>query len=156
MNFKYFFKITGSTGIPKILNNVDLANFLKSKIQNGQKVEINFDDLLGIGGESLVVRRFHGRDWKAFKIIPLDGESGQTKNFFLEFQQKMNLNITEDQFEKFAEEAKNSEILSGRSEYDFSSIRHKNIINYENVSLDLVDGHICLIAGKIRKINVKL
>ena len=126
-----------------------MVQFLRSKISNnfGQKVEINLDDILGIGGESLVVRRFHGQDYKAFKIIPLDGESAQTKNQILEFQRKMNFNITEDQFSTSASEANNSEILSGRAEYDYGSIRHENIMNYENVTMDLTDGHVCLIAG---------
>jgi len=127
----------------------DFAKFLLSKIPVGQKFEIN---LLGIGGESLVAKIMHGQVQKAFKIIPLDGVDGQTKNLIIEFQQKMNLNISESQFEKSIEEARNSEILSGRAEYEFGSIKHENIIDYENVTLDLVDGHVCLIAGNFRKI----
>jgi len=130
----------------------DFATFLLSKTPWGQNVEINFDDLLGIGGESLVAKIMHDQVQKAFKIIPLDGESGQTKNLILQFQQKMNLNISESQFAKSAEEARNSEILSGRPEYECGSIRHENIIDYENVTLDLVHGHVCLIAGNFRKI----
>ena len=118
-----------------------------SKIRRGQKVEINFDDILGIGGESLVAKILHHQIQKAFKIIPLDGEGGQTRNLIIEFQQKMNSNISESDFAKSAEEARNSEILSGRPEYECGSIRHQNIIDYENVTLDLVDGHVCLIAG---------
>ena len=124
-----------------------MSIFLQTKIQNGQKVEIDFDELLGIGGESLVLRKFHGQTVKAFKIIPLDGESDQTKTLIQEFHQKMNSNISEDQFAKSAEEAKNFQILTGKSEYECASIRHENVINYENVTMDLVDGHICLVAG---------
>jgi len=123
-----------------------------SKIPVGQKLEINFDDLLGIGGESLVTTIMHHQVKKAFKIIPLDREGGKTKSLIIEFQQKMNLNISESQFAKSAEEARNSEILSGRAEYECGSIRHENIIDYENVTLDLVDGYVCLIAGNFRKI----
>jgi len=94
-----------------------------------------------------VTKKFHGQVQKAFKIIPLDGESSQTKTLILEFHQKMNLNISEDQFAKSAEEAKNLQILAGKSEYVCSSLRHDNIISYENVTMDLVDGHICLVAG---------
>ena len=201
-------------------SEADFAEFIRSKVQIGQKLEINFDQLLGIGGESLVLRRFHGRDHKAFKIIPLEDESDKTKNLILDFQRKMNLSnieiendyessslddlreneckllpdvnynqmyhqglelrsnlevrgeaeMYEDElieyggFQKteipddwenydseiFDEIGKKSEILSGRSEYECSAVRHDNIINYENVTLDFVDGHACLIAGKLR------
>ena len=134
-------------------SEADLAIFLQSKTQNGQKVEIDFDELLGIGGESLVLKKLHGRTEKSFKIIPLDGESGQTKNLILEFHQKMNLSISENQFAKSAAEAKNWQILAGKSEYDCSSLRHDNIISYENVTMDLVDGHICLVAGNLENIS---
>jgi len=128
-------------------SEADLAIFLQPKTQNGQKVEIDFDQLLGIGGESLVLKKCHAQTDKAFKIIPRDGESSQTKNLIQEFHQKMNSNISENQFAKSAEEAKNSQILVGRAEYECASVRHENVINYENVTMDLVDGHICLVAG---------
>ena len=128
-------------------SEADLTIFLGTKIQIGEKVEIDFDQLLGIGGESLVLKKCHGQTEKSFKIIPLDGEGGKTKNLIMEFHQKMNSNISENQFRKSAEEATNFQILSGRSEYECSAIRHENIISYENVTLDLVDDHICLVAG---------
>jgi len=39
----------------------------------------------------------------------------------------------------------NSQLLSGRGEYECSSIRHPNVIRYENVTLDLVNNEVCLI-----------
>ena len=133
-------------------SEADLAIFLQTKTQNVQKVEIDFDELLGIGGESLVLRKFHGQTEKSFKIIPLDGESSHMKNLILEFHQKMNFTIAENKFAKSAEEAKIFQILAGRAEYECSSVRHEHIISYENVTMDLVDGHICLVAGNLKNI----
>jgi len=41
-----------------------------------------------------------------------------------------------------------TKVLKDKSEFECSSIRHKNVINYENVTLDIVNGFVAMIIGK--------
>jgi len=50
-----------------------------------------------MGGESLVIRRKHGKGLKAFKIIPLDGEKDETKNIIQKLQNRISGNIDESE-----------------------------------------------------------
>ena len=161
----------------KFLNDqseAELSQFLRSKIKNGQKVKINLDNILGVGGESLVAKILQDKD--AFKIIPLDDENDENKNRIVEFQQKLNIlkpdrkpgrisklvsrlmgneensaeSSTENSTENQSELVKESlDLLTGRSEYDCSSIKHENVINYQDITLDVVNDQPCLIVGKI-------
>ena len=137
-------------------SEAELSQFLRSKIKNGQKVKMNLDNILGVGGESLVAKIL--QDKNAFKIIPLDDENDQTKNRIVEFQEKLKISKT-DQIKRwisskekakiFEEMSESSNLLTGRSEYDCASIKHENVINYANITLDFVNDQPCLIAGKI-------
>jgi len=123
-------------------------------------VEINLDNILGVGGESLVAKILQDKD--AFKIIPLDDENDENKNRIVEFQQKLKMSKTdrikrwftkpkesEKKVKMVEEMSESSNLLTGRSEYDCASIKHENVINYANITLDFVNDQPCLIAGKI-------
>jgi len=43
-----------------------------------------------------------------------------------------------------------TKILEDKSEFECSSIRHQNVINYENVTLDIVEELVAMIIGKYR------
>ena len=139
--------------------DVDLVKFLRSKVKKGQKVKINLDKLLGIGGESIAIRKNYGlfAAEKAIKIIPLDGAKvqnqvtpsppytgGISSRLPAIFRSEKSNQKTIKAIENLTEK---STPLTGRSEYDCSSIQHKNLIKYENVSMDLVDNGPVLIAG---------
>ena len=151
-----------------------------TKIKSGEKVELNLDDLLGIGGESLVIRRRHEGKFKAFKIVPLgDANSkideienipenddlsndidtkevtGKSKGLFSSFRKLFRgKKVSKRQNEaKNAEgenvdenEEENNPLLTGQSEFDSLNIQHPNIVNYERVSVDIVNGQPCLVA----------
>ena len=77
MVFIFIFQISGTNKRDKINDQSDpeFSNFLKSKIKNGAKIEINMDELLGIGGESIVIKQKNGKDLRkylALKLMPLD------------------------------------------------------------------------------------
>lgn len=123
------------------------------------------DNLLGIGGESLVIRR----NEKAFKIIPLEGGKDKISEVQT-FLQSLSLTgeptdpAKKTKSQKIEDLSKydlsklaaGSKILENRSEFEMSSLKHENIINYENVSLDLVNDQGCLIAGKFYKILISI
>ena len=54
----------------------EFSTFFKSKIKIGEKVEIEMDDLLGIGGESLVISQ---SGLIAIKITPLQDSDPKIK-----------------------------------------------------------------------------
>ena len=126
-----------------------------TKIKNDEKVEYDFDDLLGIGGESLVIRRRHEGKFKAFKIIPLgDGNSkideaeipNEPENVSTAKMASLSLESEETQNIEDQNVQENNQLLTGQSEFDSLRIRHPNIVNYERVSVDIVNGQPCLVA----------
>ena len=130
-----------------------MVKFLQSNIQTGQEVKINLRDILGLGGESLVVKILYGqgasKTFKAFKVIPQDGQSEGIENYILKTQ--IIRMKTEDQFVESAkgvtEQA--NEAFSGLSEYDCSSIIHENTIKYENITANKIYDYFSLIAGTL-------
>ena len=55
------------------------------------------------------------------------------------------IEVSDAELTDMIQESNNPELLSGRGEYECSSIRHPNVIRYENVTLDLVNNEACLI-----------
>jgi len=152
------------------------------------------DDLLGIGGESLVMKSQSQSRLIAIKIIPLQDSDPKTKssvekdqNVFKtskiskvskESRPKKSLmnkvrstfkmkqrfeklrTVDEIDIKLYAQEGlkeiidseKESEkIRKNQAEFECSSITHPNIIGYENVTLDIVDDYVALLAGTNNK-----
>ena len=177
------------------------------------------NNLLGIGGESLVMKKFYGKGKSfAFKIIPLDGAEEEiiksirknharirkalkptkTKNPRkptisgdkepsnkkcqtannrpetsktsppisnpIEIKNKPETSQNTPpipkqssrptaptivpEIEIAGENQETSDALNDQAEFECSSIIHPNVIEYHNVTLDIVNGVVCLIAGK--------
>ena len=133
------------------------------------------DDLLGVGGESIVIKFKIQSGRIAIKIIPLDGAEDSTKVFIQEDVKKIGKStltskvrtstentinsirskigkskkLTGD-LEIFKIERKSENVLKNEAEFECSSIQHPNIIDYQNVTLDIVDDYAALLAGKIK------
>jgi len=138
------------------------------------------DDLLGIGGESLVLK-FQGQSGQvAIKIIPLDVAETQTKAFIIKDQQnfgKPDVGIIENLQQCVGIKSRREKIENGdpdimikelarikrrsisvrndQAVFECSSIQHPNIIGYENVTLDIVNETVALIAGKYRVLHIQ-
>jgi len=117
-------------------------------------------DCLGIGGQSITIRKTHGQYVKAFKIIPLDDESEETKNRIRSCFENIGkiTNVRPVRADELYPEPptkrlkmgmKRWEPLQDQPEYICSSISHENVIRYENVSVDLVNDEPCLIIGTV-------
>jgi len=133
------------------------------------------DDLLGIGGESIVIKFKTQSGMIAIKIIPLKDSDPKMKtsvqneqNIFktskipkknlmnkvrlkLGMKQKtkkIELDSNEGLREIIESEKESGNILKNEAEFECSSIQHPNIIGYLNVSLDIVNEEVALLAGK--------
>ena len=140
------------------------------------------DNLLGIGGESLVMKFQEQSGVIAIKIIPLDGEDTSTKlavkNDLKQFQITENPNLrlkirtsTENAINKFRSitgrkpnlagdleifkmERQSGNVRNEQAEFECSSIQHPNVMRYGNVTLDIVNDQVALIAGNIRPFSI--
>jgi len=57
------------------VTDMDVAEFLTTKLSIGQKLTINLNNILGVGGEAVVVKDNSG-DY-AFKVIPFDDKENE-------------------------------------------------------------------------------
>ena len=197
--FIFIFQISGTNKRDKINDQSDpeFSNFLKSKIKNGAKIEINMDELLGIGGESIVIKQKNGKDLRkylALKLMPLDRidenikksvEEDQNEENYVEnndssFVDKFRLSIgmnpkkinkekpnniinafdqhvlQHPESKSLVQQSRNGKsaptesenVRNSHPEFECSSLNHPNVIGYDNVTLDIVDNYLALIAGK--------
>jgi len=120
-------------------------------------------ELLGIGGESLVIKQrtipLIGT-FIAIKIMPIDGVDPDIKDSVEEDQKSIAtfdtgliatlIDYKNDSEMKLFERLffGGGNVRNNQAEFECSTIKHPNVIGYNNVSLDIVDDYLALVAGK--------
>ena len=141
----------------------NFADFVDSK----GDFDIDLDSIFGIGGESLVYKRKDGKGKeRAFKIIPYDdipqdsqsavqdshAKFEKSKNIRKQFRKIFNSRQRNDQKEILELVNFGSgpiEKVKNCSEFDFSNVKHPNLMQYENLIIDIVHGNFCLVVGQL-------
>ena len=133
------------------------ADFVNSK----GVFDIDLDSIFGIGGESLVYKRKDGKGKeRAFKIIPYDDipqdSQSAVQDSHAKFENRQRTG-KEEILELVNFGSGPIEKVKNCSEFDFSNIKHPNLMQYENLIIDIVHGNFCLVVGEfILFINNKL
>ena len=109
------------------------------------------ENLLGIGGESIVIKQMLDLSAKAFKIIPVDGITLSDKNIVTQAQQKLQHTLPNSINPASVESAEiaiaNLTLMSSSAETACTEMRHKNIIFYDNVTIDIIQDQVVYVVG---------
>ena len=109
------------------------------------------ENLLGIGGESIVIKQMLDTSAKAFKIIAADGITSDDKNIVTQAQNQLQhtlpnsinpANVESDEIS-----IANLSLISSSAETACTEMRHKNIISYDNVTIDIIQDQVVYVVG---------
>ena len=172
-----------------------LEDFLNQKLDDVGQIEFNTADILGYGGESLVVKRTieQNRPRMAFKIIPYDEIDEEATHIVKEAQRKKNNSKTNSPktdstndgpimsspakrakltdhadsgqgeaghadnvplFDETDVDPDSLELLENSGEYTGSSIKHENVMDFENIGIDIVHEIVSFVAGKSGPVKI--
>ena len=149
-------KIIDCSGCPTTEECIcgNFADFVK---KNGN-FQLNLDLLLGIGGESIVFKAQGKGKLKACKIIPYNEIRPDSKLVIEEAHRKYaesrltlssaNKNLALEMEELLHTSCQLSEKAKEISEFNFSEIKHENLMEYDDFTIDIVHGKFCIIVGE--------
>ena len=120
---------------------------MKNELKNVSSISVDFSKLLGIGGESIVFRKFINSKEKALKVAPYGDISDVDKNII----QTAQANISGSKALERQVSNKGLEILEKSSEFSSSKLRHENLLCYDNVIMDVVNNDFAVVIGKLEK-----
>jgi len=102
---------------------------------------------LGIGGESIVFRKIINNKEKALKVAPVYNLS-QNEEIKLKFEQT---NISTSAYVNLQNFSKNNfQIVRKNPEFSSSNLKHENLIFYDNIVVDVVNGQFAFVIGKLK------
>jgi len=126
------------------------GNFIKF-VQKTGNFNVDLKLLFGIGGEALVYKRKDGNGkTKAFKIIPVSEITLETQKMILDSQKQFaarkKTRFVEDEIHDLAKSGQvTMEKAKESPEFDFSNINHPNLMKYENIIVDVINGEFCFV-----------
>ncbi len=129
------------------------GKFIKFVERTGD-FDVQMDCLFGIGGESLVYKRKDGNGKEyAFKIIPITEITPETQKMIFnsqkQFTTRKNNKLSNDEVEELAISSRGPmEKAKESPEFDFSKMNHPNLMKYENIIVDVINGELCFVVGK--------
>jgi len=108
---------------------------------------------LGIGGESIVFRKFINQKEKALKVAPYDDLPQSDKTQIKLDQRKFSNSGDVDLENEFSKN--NFKIVEKNSEFSSSTLKHENLISYHNIIIDVVNGEFAFVIGKLKMRKLK-
>ena len=133
----------------------DFEIYLQNKLNSVSQISVDFSKLLGIGGESIVFRKFINQTEKALKVAPYNDLPQSDKNQIKLDQANISTSGDADLENSFSKN--NFKIVEKNAEFSSSTLKHENLISYQNIIIDVVNDEFAFVIGKlkIRKIKHK-
>jgi len=134
----------------------EIDDFIRIQLSVSSPITVDLSDVLGIGGESIVIRHKtnYGAKLKAMKIapyddIPFDDQSVVQKTQRTLHQHKYGQFDIENELHENGVSA-----LYKSTEFVATRLTHQNLLRYDHVVIDIINGRFAFIVGK--GLNFKL